>query len=114
MEVPGEAEFEAPGNMGLNLGHALGVELGLVGKAVAGVRGTRDGGDAFGDRLLGQGEGGFEIGCAVVDAVDEVVMDIDHASGTLFTHRRFRLNLVSISTRGEGLQHGSKNLIPIG
>jgi len=35
-------------------------------------------GDAFGDGDFCHGEGSFKVGGAVVNSVDQVVMDVDH------------------------------------
>ena len=47
----------------------------------AGVGGADDVGDAVFDRDAGHGDGGFEVGGAVVEAEKQVVVDIDHVAG---------------------------------
>jgi hypothetical protein len=61
-KVAGQSQLEPACYPRLDLGHALGVQLGLVGVAVAGVRRAGDGCDAFGDGYFCHGDGGFEVG----------------------------------------------------
>ncbi len=79
MEVAAEAEGDESGNGGLDLGEAFAVDLGVVGPAVVGVRGADDVRDAVGGGRLDHGAGGFEVLGAVVEAIEQMVVNVDHS-----------------------------------
>ena len=78
VEVAPEAQLELTLEQFAQLGQALLVHRGLIGMRVAGVGGADDVGDALGGSFVGHGQGGFQIGRSVVDAVDQMVVNVDH------------------------------------
>lgn len=83
MEVAADAEGEVDvfGGEGVaEGGEALGVALWVVGIGAAGVGGAHDVGDAVFKRDAGHGDRGFEVGRAVVEAEEQVVVDVNHSA----------------------------------
>jgi hypothetical protein len=78
VEVTAEAQADNVLEERAQLGQALVDNLSLIRKGVAGVGCADDIRDSLGCGLAGHGQGGFEVGRAVVYAVNQMVMNVDH------------------------------------
>jgi hypothetical protein len=78
MKIARQAQLDAALKPRLDLGQALGVQLGLIEVGVVGVGRTGYVSDTFGDGYFCHGERGLKIGGAVVYSIDKVMMNVDH------------------------------------
>src|SRR6185437_13943192 len=77
MEVTTEAQLNDTLQALTQFGEARLDEFGVVGELIAGVRRAHDVGDTLLRGAIGHGDGRFQIRRAIVNAVNEMVMDVN-------------------------------------